>query len=230
MKTKFHISCFYFFLFTFKFSSALLFAVEPNATSTDAVRIKMLHIFIQADVNDVRFDNIWVFENQQRGEPWQAGISLPDHAVLLDFNEPNEIEFVAESSNLRKKMAADSIIGYMDFSFVLPNRGGLCRTSIKPGYQVNSMAVSVSGPATQLKSDILKFHSSMASRDRLPRVYTAGNLAPKAKIDINLSRLPRKNSKMSQVICVAGLALIVTAALFTIYYNRVIKAGREPPG
>jgi hypothetical protein len=224
MKTKSLILCFCFLFF----SSVLLFAAEPNILSIDSVSIKMLHIFIQADVNDVRFDNIWVFQNRQRGEPWQVEVNLPDQAILLDFNEPNEAEFLKDSLSLRKKMAPNSVIGYMDFSFVLPNRNGLCRTSIEPSYRVNSIIVSVSGAATQLKSNLLKFNRTMVSRSRFSGVYTADNLPAGTKINMNLSRLPRESNKLPQVICVIGLSLIIIAALFTIYYSRLTKAGREP--
>jgi len=227
MNGKYHISFFTFFTFylsllTFHFSSSAIFAAEPNVVSADTIRIKMLHIFIQADVNDVRFDNIWVFENRQRGESWDVSIDLPDRAVLLSLDEPNETEFLADSLSLRKRIAADSIIDSVGFSFVLPNQDGLCRTSVKPGYQVNSVVVSVSGPASQFTSNVLKLTIAdfMASRDRLPRIYTAGNLAAEERIEINLSRLPHRDCKLPEVLCAAGLALIVIAALFTIYYNK----------
>lgn len=236
MKAKSCISFFYFYLFTFHFSllsfyfllfsPAALFAAEPNKPSTDSVRIKMLHIFIRADVNDVRFDNIWVFENQGPNSPWQIIIDLPDQTVLLGFEDPNQIEFMQDSGTIHKKISADSPISRLDFSFVLPNQAGKCRTQIKPGYRVDSILVSVSGPATQFTSDVLKLSNFMASQAKLPRIYSAGDLAADTKIDINLSRLPCQNGKLLKALCLAGLALIVIIALFTIYHSRTIKTDK----
>ena len=66
----------------------------------------------------------------------------------------------------------------------------------------------------------------MASQAELPHIYTAGDLAADAKIDITLSRLPRRDSNLPKVLCLAGLALIVTIASFTIYHSRKIKANK----
>lgn len=233
MKAKYSISNFYFCIipfyfcfFTFHLSFAASSTAEPNMSPKDSIRIKMLHIFIRADVNDVRFDNIWVFENQQRNGPWQVIINLPDKAVFLGFEDPNQVEFRQDSGTIRKKISAGSSISRVDFSFVLPNQDRTCRTQMKPGYNINSMVVSVSGPATQFASDILKFNSLMASQSKLPRIYTAGDLAADTKIDINLSRLPRRDSNLTKLFCLVGLALMVIIALFTIYHNRTIKTDK----
>ena len=65
----------HFALYIFSFlSPVVLFAAqEPNAPS-----IKMLHVFIQADVNEVHFENIWVFQRRTLNRPWQVSIDLPD--------------------------------------------------------------------------------------------------------------------------------------------------------
>ena len=66
----------------------------------------------------------------------------------------------------------------------------------------------------------------MVSQAKFSRIYTANDLASQTKIDINLSRLPRRDSNLPKVLCLVGLALIVTIASFTIYYSRKIKANK----
>lgn len=223
MKGKLGISYFYFCLFTFHFlSPAVLLAAEPSALPIDAIGIKWVHIFIRADVNEVSFENIWVFERQAENYPWPVCIDLPDEAVAAGFNGPNGTELVADSGTIRKTMAADSLIDSVGFSFALPNQKGMCRTSITPRYQVNLMVVSVSGPAVELASNILKPNEFMASHSRFSSVYTAAGLAADTKVNIKLSALPRRDCGLLEIACVVGLCLIVIIALITMYYNRKI--------
>lgn len=203
------------------FSPVILLADEPNEPE-----IKMLHIFIQADVNKVYFENIWVFERQAAAGHWQVSVDLPDKAVVLGFDEPNETKFAAETGSVRKKMAVDSLIDSVGFSFALPNDKGMCRTSITPGCYVDSMVVYVSGSAAKLVSDTLAPSEYMQSHSRFSGVYTAGGLAAGKTIEITLSRLPHKDRGLVEIICLAGLGLLIMVALLTLYYNS--KAIRMP--
>lgn len=210
-----------FALYVFSFLlPSVLSAEEPNVPGTEAVGIKWVHIFIRADVNQVHFENIWVFERQAQNRPWQVSINLPDGAAALSFDEPNETEFATEPGTIRKRMAADSLIDSAGFSFVLPNQDGMCRTLIKPSYRVGLMVVSVSGPATQLESRVLRANEFMQSHSRFSGVYTAGDMAADTEVEINLARLPRRDRGLLEIACVAGLCLIVIIALLTVCWNR----------
>jgi len=196
-------------------ASTALFAAEPNAPA-----VKWVHIFIRADVDEVRFENIWVFERQTVGCPWDVTIDLPEGAVLLHFDEPNETELLAGSGTIRKEMAADSLIDSVGFSFALPNQDGLCRTYIAAAYRIESMMVYVSGSATKIESRVLKYNKFMALRSVFSSVYTAGNLAAGTKLEINLSDLPYKDCGLLEIVCVVGLGLVIVIALLTLYRNR----------
>lgn len=215
----------------------VLLAVRPDTLAIEKIRtsrptpieIKILHIFISADVNEVRFDNIWVFQrpalngprgSRLGGSPWQVNISLPPQAVVYSFDEPNETQLLADQSAICKKMPADSLIDSVGFSFALPNNNGSCRTYIPLPYPVDSMAVCVSGSKVQLKSPVLKFNKIKPLRSRFSAIYTANNLAAGAKVEINLSGLPGKHSYLLEIICVVGLVLLILIALFTLYFKR----------
>jgi len=206
-------------LFFFFLSAGRLPAAEPNIVAVDPVWIKMMYVFISADANEVRFENVWVFKRHEGDLPWEVNINLPDGASGLHFDEPNETELLAGSGIVRKKIKADSLTDSVGFSFTLPNQGGLCRSFIKPGYRVDSMVVSVSGPAAKLVSNALKADQYKQLHSTFSGVYITNDLAADTKITINLSRLPAKDSSMSRTICLAGLALIVVIALLTMYYN-----------
>lgn len=212
MKSKLRILFFLFFCFL---PFSVLFADELSEPN-----IKWLRIFIRADVNEVHFRNFWVFERQTANGPWEASIDVPDRAVPFGFDEPNETELSAETGCIHKRMTADSLIDSVGFSFALPNQGRMCQTLIKPGYRVSSMVVYVSGPATQLISDVLKFDEFMASHSRFSGVYTAGNLPAGAKVEINLKGLPGRDCQFYEIVCVVGLVLIIIIALFTLYCKR----------
>jgi hypothetical protein len=188
---------------------------EPNAPS-----IRVLHVFVRADVNQVFFENIWVFQRQSPAHTCQISINLPDGAVLSGLDEPNQTRFVAETGVINKSMTAGSLFCSVGFSFVLPNQAGDCQTQIVPAYKVDSMVVSVSGSATEILSNVLKSHELEQSYSGFSSVYTASNLPAGAKVQINLKHLPCKGWKLLKVACVAGLGLIVIAALLTLYWNQ----------
>lgn len=179
---EFYTIAFSFSLCAFSFLLPVdLFVAEPNALS-----IKWAHIFIRADVNEVHFENILVFERETANHPWEVSIDLPDGAIVLGFDEPNETELLAGGRIICKAMAADSLIDSVGFSFALPNRDGTCQTLIKPDYQVDIMVVYVSGPGTQLVSNALKSDEYGQSHSEFSSVYTASNLTAGTKIEINL--------------------------------------------
>jgi hypothetical protein len=196
-------------------SPAILLADQPSSIS-----IKMLHIFISADVNKVRFENIWVFQRQIPERPWQVNINLPEAAAAVSFDEPNETEFIPDSGTIRKRMAADSLIDSVGFSFVLPNHKGTCQTQITPPYPVDSMAVCVSGRTVKLESPTLKFNQFKTLRSKFFGVYTASNLTPATNVNINLTGLPSEDSSSVKTICLLGLGLIILIALLTLFWKR----------
>ena len=192
-------------------------AVEPNAPSPDVV--KMLHLFIRADVNEVSFENIWVFEKQPAKHSWKASINLPDSAENIILDEPNKTTLTKDTKIIQAAMAAGSRADSIGFSYTLANRNGKCLTFIKPDYKVNSMIVSVAGRATGLISEVLKPNKFLASHSyAFSRIYTARDLAAGTKIDINLMGLPCRNSRMPEIVCVLGLEAIIVAALLTLLY------------
>jgi len=194
-------------------------AVEPNTPAQDTV--KMLHLFIQADVNEIRFENIWVFERQSAKRPWQVSINLPDVAENIILDEPNRATFTEDTKIIRANLAADLAVDSVGFSYTLANRGGECRTFIKPDYKVNSVIVSAAGRATGLASEILKPNKFLASHSNaFSRIYSAYDLAVGTKIEINLTGLPCRSSQVFEIVCILGLEAIIIAALLTLlYYN-----------
>ncbi len=197
--------------------SSTVLAVEPNAPAQDVV--KMLHIFIRADVNEVRFENIWVFERQSAKHPWNVSIDLPDSAKNITLDEPNKTTFTEDTKIIQARMTADSIIDSIGFSYTLANRDGKCRTFIKPDYKVDSMVVSAAGRATKLVSEVLKPNKFLASHsDAFSHIYTAHDLAAGTKVEIKLTDLPRRNSQLSGIVCILGLEVIIIAALLTLLY------------
>ena len=209
-----------FFLFLCVLLPAGLFAAEPNVVPTGDVGIRMLHIFIRADVNEVHFENIWAFERQRPNGPWKVSVDLPGGAAVSGFDEPGETELQAGGRTVGRKMDVDSLIDSVGFSFVLPNQDGVCRTQIAPGYPVNSMVVYVSGSAVKLAGNVLKLDEYRVSHSKFSGVYTAGNLEAGARVEINLSRLPSGDCRLLENICVVGLGLIVLIALLIVYWNQ----------
>ena len=217
--TRANLLFYFYFFFGFYFLSPMvLLAEQPNEPN-----IEMLHVFVRANVNEVYFRNIWVFKRQDANLPWDVSIDLPYMAIILNLDEPNEMEFATSPATIRKRMAAESLIDSVGFSFALPNQDGTCRTQISPKYRVHSMMVSVSGPDTQLISDILKPYKYRQSHLTLPKVYRAGDLAAGTEVEINLQYLPCKDSNALEIVCIVGLGLIIIISLFTMYYKRKIK-------
>lgn len=183
----------------------------------------MLHVGIRADVSEVHFENIWIFKRQSADSPWQASIDLPEGAVLVGIDEPNQTEFLPASKTIRKDMPADSLIDSIGFTFALPNRNGACQTFIATAYRIDSMLVSVSGQTTKFASNVLKHDDYRTSRSRFAAVYTAGNLHPGRNVEMVLTSLPQPDTLLAQYLCIAGLALIIIIALFTISSARAAK-------
>ena len=182
--------------------------------------IRMLHIFIQMDENEVSFENIWVFERQDVNYPREVNVDLPEGAVVLELDEPNETEFLRESGIIRKKMSSDSLIDAVGFSFILPRRGDVFQTLIKPRYRVGSMVVFLLEPAVRLESNILKLDKSLMSSSGYAGVYTASGLSAGSKIEINLKSLAGAGSRLFEIICLAGFSFIVIIALVILCYSR----------
>ena len=192
-------------------------AAESNTSTQDVV--KMLHLFIQADVNEVRFENIWVFERQPAKQPWKVIINLPDGAENITLDEPDKTTFTKDTRVIQAEMAADSPVDSIGFSYTLTNYDGKCLTFIKPDYEVNSIVVSTAGRATRLVSEVLKPNTFPASHpNAFSSFYSARDLAAGTKIEINLAGLPRRNSRLSEIVCILGLEVIVVVALLTSFY------------
>jgi len=195
-------------------------AAKPGATTQTVV--KMLHIFIEADVNEVRFENIWVFERQSAKQPWDVSVNLPDSAENIILDEPNKAAFTKDTKIIQASMAANLAVDSIGFSYTLANRDGTCLTFIRPDYKVNSVIVSAAGRTTRLASEILKPNKFLASHSTaFSGIYAANDLAAGTKIEIKLSGLPRKGSRVSEIFCILGLEAIIIAALLTILYRNV---------
>lgn len=207
---------FYLLLLTFcLFRPAVLLAEEANS-----IRVKTLYVFIGADLDQVIFENIWVFERDDSNVPWQVGITLPSGSTLIGMDEPNQMHLEQGGRRISKNMTADSLVDSLGFSFSLLNRRGNCETQIKCDYRVESMVVHLSGPACRLSSDILKPNDFMAARSRFSSVYTANDLPAGTKLVVDLTRLPRKDSNIWEIATVLFLGLIVIIALLTMYYHQ----------
>jgi len=193
----------------------VLAVAEPNQPT-----VKMLHIFVQANENGVSFENIWVFEREDVNLPWEVGIDLPEGATALNVDEPNETESLKAGRIVRKKMPADSAMGAVGFSFIMPKNGDLCQTLIKSRYSIGSIVVFLSTPAVRLESNVLKMDESLTRRSDYAGIYTAEGLAGGAKIEINLKNLAAAGGRRIEIICLAGFAIIVIIALIILYYSR----------
>lgn len=208
----------------------LLFSCSPvlSAEQTSSIKVKTFYVFIGADLDQVVFENIWVFERQDSDQPWQVSVALPDGSTLTGLDEPNQMQLEQNGKIISKNMPTDSLVDSVGFSFSLPNEQGNCQTQIKCDYPVDSMAVNLSGPACRLTSDILKSNDFMAARSRFSSVYTANNLPAGAKVMINLSKLPRRDANIMEFTAAGALGLIVIIALLTMYHRRrKIKAGSD---
>ncbi|MBN2456125.1 MAG: hypothetical protein JXB29_06270 [Sedimentisphaerales bacterium] len=188
------------------------------------VSAKLVNISVRADVNEVYFDNFWVFTRSGRKGPWRVEIKLPKNAAIVSLDEPNQVEFLVNERAVRKRMSPTSAVDSVGFSFALPNKDGFCKTNIEPGYDIDAIAVNISGPGTKMASNVLELDRYRTSRSKFSRVYTAGVLAEGSNVTIGLSSLPCRDNRWVELVCIVGLALIGLAALFTIYYyKRIIK-------
>jgi len=100
-------------LFLVLISSAASFAAQEAKDET--VKIKMLHVFIKADVNEVRFENLWVYRRDKAGTGWQVDIEIPETAVLetQDANSEQNRQIVS------KELKADSVIDSVSFTYFI---------------------------------------------------------------------------------------------------------------
>jgi len=191
---------------------------EPN--ETEAVVIRMAHLFVQADVDDVRFDNIWVFEKPATEEPVTVDIVLPAQVELLGVDEPNEVRYVRSEGVIRRAIPGQSRVESVGFSYVVPNKAGRCYTELIVPYPARSIVVSVSGRQSRLDSNILRPDAFRKSRSRFSGLYTARDVAAGTKITISLSSLPCRDLRLVEWGCLLGLVLIFGAAGRTIHVCR----------
>ena len=197
-------------LFLILISSAASFAAQEM--KDEAIKIKMLHIFIKADVNEVRFENLWVYRRDKAGSSWEVDIGIPETAVL----ETQDANSEQTSQIVSKELKADSLIDSASFTYFIANDNGRCRACFKTDHDIDSMVVYVSGPGTAVKSDLLKFNSYRALRSRYSGIYTAENIQAGRLVDIELSALPAGEDMLVEYISVFSLVLIVLTALITL--------------
>ena len=189
---------------------------DPNRAET---RVRVLHVFVKADVNDVRFENIWVIERPDVNSPWSASIEVPEGAELLQVDDPNLTSYIPSSGTVVKPLAADSKVGSLGLSYLLPNDAGACTTTIPLPHRVDSMVLSVSGKNTQVASNKLKFDSFRASRSAFSSVYHAGDLPASTEVMVSLSSLPREDPSLIRSITMVILALIFGLAAVTMLFS-----------
>ena len=198
-------------------ATTVLSAQEPNESAVPAIR--MLHVFIQADTEIVRFDNIWVFGRETTDGPWRVQIDLPKGAELLRLDDPNRAVVSEADGVIDVNMTGDSLVDSVGFSYLLANEGGRCRADIIPRYQVDSAVVSVSGTGTGFSSSVLSASTFRRERSRFSSVYAASGLSAGAPIDLELTALPSKDtfSRFLRIASVVGLGLILAVAGLTMY-------------
>ena len=172
-------------LFLVLISSAVSFAAQEAKDET--VKIKMLHIFIKADVNEVRFENLWVYRRDNAGSDWEVDFEIPETASLEGQKDANSEQ---NRQIVSKELKADSVIDSVSFTYFIANDRGRCRVCFKANHDIDSMVVYVSGPGTTLKSDLLKFNSYRTLRSRYSGIYTAENIQAGRLVNIELSSLP----------------------------------------
>jgi len=190
-------------------SAASFAADQPQ---NEAIKIKMLHIFIKADANEVRFENLWVYRRDNAGSDWAVNIEIPELAVL----ETQDANTQQISRTVTKQLNGESMIDSVSFTYFVANNRGKCPISFKADYDVASMIVYVSGPATAIKSDLLKFNSYQTLRSHYSAIYTAENIKAGQSVNIKLSALPTSGNMIVEYTSVFSLVLIVLTALLTL--------------
>ena len=106
-------------LFLILTSSAASFASQE--AQDQAIKIKMLHIFIKADVNEVRFENLWAYRRDKADSNWQVDIQIPESATLEQQKDPNNEQI---SQIVSKDLKADSLIDSVSFTYYIANNNG----------------------------------------------------------------------------------------------------------
>ncbi len=182
--------------------------------------VKSLSIYVRADVNEVRFRNVWFFERKQTGGKREIKIELPKKPVKLVLEDPDNTYYNSITNTLSAEISSGSLVDSVAYTFSLANEAGTCETELPTNYPVELIRVYVSGPATRISSNTLVRDEYVESRSNFSHVYKAVNVGPDARVAISLSGLPRIESRVWQIVCTAGLVLIIAGALFTIYHGR----------
>ena len=203
-------------------SSAASFASQE--TQDQAIKIKMLHIFIKADVNEVRFENLWACRRDKAGTDWKVNINIPESAIMEEQKDANSEQ---TSQIVSKDLKADSLIDSVNFTYFIANDNGRCRAIFKADYAIDSMVVYVSGPETTLKSDLLKLSSFRTLRSRYSGVYTANYIGAGRSVDVELSSLPAAEDMLVEYAAVMTLVLIVLTALLTLIVCKLKMKNKE---
>ncbi len=205
----------------------LVFSSRAGADEAESPGVKMAHLFIRADANEVMIENIWVFERAKAGQPWTVEIQLPPQATGIRLDEPGSTSYDELTGKVKKTIAADSLIDSAGFSYLLDNVEGECSFEVESAYPVELMVASVSGPATRLMSDSLKFDEERQSRSRFSGVYTAENLPANLSVRLGLSNLPQPDSGLFETVCLAVVGVILVLAGIT---GLILRRLKNTPG
>lgn len=187
---------------------------------TDGIKVKMLHVFVEADVDTVLFKTLWVFENPDVQNHWNVELKIPAGSQLFNLDDPNSSEYSSRQNTITSVMQAGSRVGSVGFSFIAPNRAGTCGVILDCGYDIDKVDLYLSGSTTKLASGKLEYNDFVSARSDFSRVYSGRDLPVGEKLDITITGLVRKRADYSRGVCGIGFGLIVTAALTTLYYDR----------
>jgi len=191
-----------------------------GAAESNDIYVKMLHVTIRADVNEVRFDNIWVLARGDVNYPGDVSVDLPQSAFAVELAEPNESQYDRDKNRIYKQMGAETLIEALSFSYSLVNQKGSCLTAVLLPCEVDLMIVYVAGSQTGFAADLLRHNEFLTSRSRYSTVYKGEHLPAGGVVNMKLSKLPRKTFvKAYVIICVAGSVLIVIAGLLIICFK-----------
>ena len=193
--------------------SGVSLAAEAN------IEVKMLHVFVKADVNEVRFENLWVFQREKEEGGWDVEIEV-DKAGKVS-NWAGEIEGNVLKADLEDGSRVDSV----GFTFYKANVDGECEVGLPLGYAAESVVVYVSGAQSRLVSEQLEYSEYMSSRSRYSHVYSGKGIRGGGELRFRIDGLPRSGDSVVEIVTICSLVLIVIIGLITLYTGR--KATRE---
>ena len=181
---------------------------------SDGIEVKILHIFIRADVNEVRFENLWVFQRDKEQAGWKVEIKIDKDAKIKDWSGPRD------GNVLKASLEDGSRIDSVGFTYFKRNQQGSCEVCVSSNYTIKSMVIYLSGTQSRIESDRLVYNDYMSARSRYSHVYTMSGIHRGERSRFNIEGLPVRGSYIIEIITICSLVLIVIIGLITLYYSR----------